>query len=328
MNYIQFVGLDVSKATLDVAVVGSTGNVEQSQIIENNSRSLKFFLKGLVKDNAITLFCLEPTGHYSNIAVAVLLEMNLSVWVAHPTDIKNSIGLQRGKNDKIDAVRIAQYAYRFHDKARLMQAGEMDRQALQQLLTQRELLVKDRAKYIGQLNDYENRIAKNTYAVIAKLNQKIIRELDKAIDELESQLKERIMAIPEMKRQFELLQTIPGVGKVLAQTMVVFTNGFSRFDNARALACHAGIAPFEYCSGSSVRGKNRVSHKSNKRLKSLLHMAALAAVKPQGDFRTYYERKVAEGKNKMSVLNAIRNKIIHRIFAVLKRNTGYNLVLS
>lgn len=332
MNYTHFVGIDVSKETLDVTVINQQGITESQTTVENTSVSLKRLLKQWGKQKTVlvdqTLFCLEPTGHYSNMTVAVLLEMKFAVWVATPSDIKNSIGLQRGKNDKIDALRIAQYAYRFKDKARLVQPNEMDRLALQQLLSQREMLIKDRAKYTAQINDYEERIGRDAYNAICKANRKIIRQLEKAIEEFEQKLEQLICSLPEMKKQYELLKTIPGIGKVVAQTLVIFTNGFARFDNARALACHAGIAPFEYKSGTSVRGKSRVSHRSNKRLKSLLHMAAMAAIKTNGELRTYYERKVAEGKNKMSVLNAVRNKLIHRVFAVLKRNTEYRLELS
>ena len=332
MNYTHYVGIDVSKKTLDVAVVNREGITEQQVTIENTDRSLKKLLQGWKKKETVAieqiLFCLEPTGHYSNMTVAVLLDMKIAVWVATPSDIKNSIGLQRGKNDQIDALRIAQYAYRFNDKARLVQSNEIERMELQQLLSQRELLIKDRGKYSAQVKDYENRIGKEAYALIRKMNRKLITQLDKAIDEIEKKLEQMISAIPEIKHQYELLKTITGVGKVLAQTLVIFTNGFSRFDNARALACHAGIAPFEYKSGSSIRGKNRVSHRSNKRLKALLHMAAISSIRNKGELRTYYDRKVAEGKNKMSVINAIRNKIIHRVFAVLKRNTEYKLQLS
>lgn len=331
MIYTHYVGIDVSKETLDVAVVNQEGITEQQVTIENTDRSLKKLLQGWKKKRTMAieqvLFCLEPTGHYSNMTVAVLLEMKIAVWVATPSDIKNSNGLQRGKNDQIDALRIAQYAYRFKDKARLVQPNEVERLELQQLLSQRELLIKDRGKYAAQVKDYENRIGKEAYALIRKMNRKLITQLDKAIDEIEKKLEQMIADIPEMKHQYELLKTITGVGKVLAQTLVIFTNGFSRFDNARALACHAGVAPFEYRSGSSIRGKNRVSYRSNKRLKSLLHMAAISSIKNKGELRTYYERKVAEGKNKMSVINAIRNKIIHRVFAVLKRNTEYKLQL-
>ncbi|MEZ5037261.1 MAG: IS110 family transposase [Chitinophagales bacterium] len=92
--------------------------------------------------------------------------------------------------------------------------------------------------------------------------------------------------------------------------------------NPRSLACHCGVAPFERSSGL-FKGKARVSHMANKRLKTALHMAALSAMKLDKELKQFYERKVAEGKSKMSVINAIRNKLIHRIFAVIKRATPY-----
>jgi len=93
-----------------------------------------------------------------------------------------------------------------------------------------------------------------------------------------------------------------------------------------ASCCHAGVAPFQYTSGSSVHSKNRVSHKADKSIKSLLHMASLsvATIKKDGELREFYLRKVAEGKNKMSVLNAIRKKLILRMFAVIKENKKYD----
>ena len=331
MNYSHYIGIDVSKETLDIAMINPQDVIEEQTTIGNTSSSLKKLIKAYGKKHPgileQTLFCLEPTGHYSNMTVAVLLEMRMSVWVANPMDIKNSTGLQRGKNDKIDAQRIAKYACRFQDKTRLVQPDEIDRLQLQQLLTQREMLIKDKGKYTAQISDYKARIGKEAYAIIRKVDRGIIHQFEKAVETIEQKLEKMISDIPEMKRQYDLLKTIPGVGTVLSQTLVIFTNGFTRFDNARALACHAGVAPFQYSSGSSIRGKNRVSHRSNKRLKSLLHMSALSAIK-SGELKIYYERKVAEGKSKMSVLNAVRNKIIHRAFAVLKRNTEFRLVMS
>lgn len=328
-KYVHYVGIDVSKSTLDVAVLHANGQVVWEETIPNSSPSLKTTLKELSKSMEVelmqTLFCLEPTGHYSNLPVSVLLEQGLSVWSANPLDIRQSIGLQRGKSDKTDALRIAEYAFRFEDKARLVQTQDTDRQALQQLLTQRELLVKDRAKYAAQLSDYKGRIDILSYETISKVNERIISELDKSIEEIEQSLEQKLGEIPCMQHQCELLQTIPGVGKVLARTLVIFTNGFCRFSSPKALACHAGVAPFAYSSGSSIRGKSRVSHRANKRLKSLLHMAAMAAVRTNSDLKTYYERRVTEGKNKMCVLNAVRNKIILRAFAVVKKNQKYSL---
>lgn len=217
---------------------------------------------------------------------------------------------------------------RFKDKARLLKADSLKNQPLKELIAQRELLVADKAKYQGQINDMRGSANKARRALLKETNQPIIKQFEKTIKRVEKQIEDLINNDSELKEQYTLLQTIPGVGKILAQTILVYTNGFENFNNPRAFACHAGVVPFEYSSGKSIRSRRRVSHRANKRLKTLLHMAALTVIRKESDLKIYYKRKVEEGKSKMSVLNAIRNKIIYRIFAVINRKSPYLLTLS
>ena len=113
------------------------------------------------------------------------------------------------------------------------------------------------------------------------------------------------------------------IGKQTAANLIATTNAFTSFKNWRKFACYCGIAPFEYSSGSSIRKKTRISHLADKKMKSLLNMAALTAKKPDAELKDYYDKKVKEGKNKMSVLNAIRCKIVSRAFAVIERNNPF-----
>lgn len=130
-------------------------------------------------------------------------------------------------------------------------------------------------------------------------------------------------------RQRELLMSIDGVGRVVATNMIIATEAFTRFDDPRKFNCYAGVAPFSYSSGSSLHSKARVSHRADKVMKRLLHLAAVAVThRIGGELKKYYERKVAEGKNKMSVINALRAKIVARMFAVIKRNEKYKPILS
>ena len=112
------------------------------------------------------------------------------------------------------------------------------------------------------------------------------------------------------------------VGLTMEDAMV-YTNGFTILKDTRKLACYCGVAPFEYSSGSSIRGKTKVHYMANKKLKCNLHMASLSAIKLDADMKTYYERKVAEGKNKMSVLNAVKNKLLARVVAVVNKGEEY-----
>ncbi|MBK6892473.1 MAG: IS110 family transposase [Flavobacteriales bacterium] len=143
------------------------------------------------------------------------------------------------------------------------------------------------------------------------------------LKKVEFMIAEEINADPQVKHQYDLISSVPGVGPVLASNLLALTDAFSRFSTPRQLACHAGAAPFESTSGSSVRGRTRTSRKANAGLKSLLHMAALVAIRNDAELGTYYKRKVAEGKPKLCVINAVRGKIVHRVCAVLRKDHLY-----
>jgi transposase len=154
-------------------------------------------------------------------------------------------------------------------------------------------------------------------------NAPIIRELRKQISLVNQQMQQLIASDAQLKRAYDLMTSVPGVGPVIAIQMLVITRCFTVFDDPRKFACYCGIAPFEYQSGSSIRGRTRVSHLANKKMKSLMNMGALVAVQHDTETRLHYQRKIKEGKNPMLVLNAIRNKTVHRVFATIKRGTPY-----
>jgi transposase len=110
--------------------------------------------------------------------------------------------------------------------------------------------------------------------------------------------------------------------------LLVYTHGFTRLSDSRKLACYCGVAPFVYQSGTSIKGKTGVSKFANGELKRTLHMAAISSVQHNPELHEYYQRKVADGKSKMSVIKAVRNKLLHRIVAVVKRGTAYELQLK
>ena len=126
-----------------------------------------------------------------------------------------------------------------------------------------------------------------------------------------------------MARLYDLISSVKGVGLILAANFLVITNCFTCFENSRQFACYSGIAPFEKQSGTSLKAQSRVSHFANKKMKALLNLAALSAVKYDPELRKYYDKRIKSGKSKMSTLNIIRNKIVHRVFAVVKRGTPY-----
>lgn len=245
--------------------------------------------------------------------------------------IKRSLGLQRGKNDKVDAVRITQYAFRMKDRLRLWQPMREVTEKLKHLSSLRERLVETKKKLLTPAEELANVGNEAAAKMRRKAMGKTIKGLDKDLEALEAQMKDIIDGDDNLKKRYQLVTSVVGIGFVTAINMIVATAEFKLFSNCRQFACYAGVAPFEYTSGSSIRGRTKVSHMANKKIKCNLHMASLTAIKLDEDLKAYYQQKVAEGKNKMSVLNAIRNKLLARVFAVVERGTRYqknNLAMS
>lgn len=324
---MKYVGIDVSQDHLDFALLNSAGEHVESVQVRNEERSITRLVKAWTKkgklDLSQSLFCLEPTGHYSHLLLTVLVELQAPVWLAHPMNIKQGMGIARGKSDGIDAVRIAQYARRFRDQARLFTADHLRMGKLKQLLMKRRQLVEAKVKLKIQLGNVNRHMHKDLRPIFNRLDKAQIRTIDRLIKKVEVMIEVEISADPKVKRQYDLIGSVPGVGPVLSSNLLALTDAFTRFATPRQLACHAGAAPFESTSGSSIRGRTRTSKKANSWLKSLLHMASMVAIRNDEQLGAYYRRKVAEGKPKLCVINAVRGKIIHRVCAVLRKDQPY-----
>ena len=317
----------MSKQHLDVALLDQEGTLLENERIVNERRVIGRLWKSWARQHGVhagsALVCLEPTGHYHYKLLHWLLDNGVPTWLPNPLDIIQSGGMQRGKSDKVDALRIARYALRFHDKARIIGPDHLRMLKLRQLLAKRELLVRDKAKRAKQITDLNSHMEEGLGKIFDKMDRKLQRTLQGAIEQLDTLIDEEIQKTPGTKQRYDLIRSVYGVGPVLALNFLALCDDLTRFASPRSLACHAGVAPFERTSGKSLSGKPRVSPRANKRLKMLLHLSAMRVVREEGELRDYYERKVAEGKNRMLVLNNVRNKIIHRVFAVLERGTPY-----
>jgi transposase len=324
-NYQTFIGIDVSKDKLDYCIVsGDSKNQQQFGVIANQPKAISKFIRAIRKCNQEIklLFCLENTGIYSMPVCYWLQTAGLDYWVVPALEIKRSKGISRGKTDRTDAKDIAYYAITHLHQLRLSQLPTNDFLELRLLLAQREKIV----KAIGTFNatkENKNFLPKENIKTILKHNQLTISFLQKQLKEIEKLIDKLIQNNETFKQQNELLQSIPGIGKQTSVTFIAYTQAFTLFKTHRQFACFAGVAPFEYSSGSSVRGRTKVSHLANKKIKTILNMAALSAKKYDPQLKHYFDKKIAEGKNKMLVLNAIRCKIISRAFAVINRNSKF-----
>ena len=325
-SFTHVLGIDISKKTLDLCLYDNKTILAQLKIDNTQiavEQELQKLMQQYEKEITNLLCCAEFTGMYSYPLIQAVKVLNLPLWMENGAEIKLSSGVQRSKNDKVDAYRIACYAFRFMDKQKLYIHNNEAIESLTYLTSERELLIKDRAKYVGQLRDQKKFMNPLMYQQKHTRLQRIIQHLTEIIEEIEEQTQKIIEEDTILERQYEILVSIKGVGKQVALNTLIATQAFSRFTNPRKFSCHAGVAPFEQQSGSSQKSKNRVSKRANRKLKTLFHLAALSAIRVRGELQEYYLRKVAEGKNKMTVINAVRAKIIHRIFALIRDNRVY-----
>jgi transposase len=312
-------------------VLDQGGTVRTQQRVANESKALGKLLKSMKRKGVLhegTQVCLEATGHYGYRAIMACMELGLRVWVAHPADIQLSLGMQRGKNDKADALRIAKYALKHPEKAVFIGANYMRFEEFKAMLSSREFFVRERAKCRGQLTDNVRFIPAGAARMIEQqLNQQILA-LEKSIATLDAAIEAFIRADEQLNAKRDLLLTVSGVGPVVANEILAVTWGFTRLLDPRKLTCYAGFAPFEHSSGKSIRGQTRISHRANKRIKSLMHLAAMAAIRVTGSIRDFYQRKLKEGKKAISVINAVRSKLIHHLCAVLRSGQPYKPYLQ
>lgn len=325
-NFKWFIGIDISKATLDMCLFDGKSVLAEEKA-KNDEKSIKRKLKEWQKEFGFSfedvLLCGEYTGNYIYPLVRISHSLGIALWLESGGQIKQSLGILRGKDDKIDARRIAGYSYRYQDRIRLFTLHDEKLINLKMMLTERNGYVTERAKYMAQLRDSRQFMKPAEHTERKKRMKVMIEALSKCIIEIENKMKMILSTHETLQKQYDLLLSIPAVGKQIALETIVATEGFTRFTDPRKFICHAGIAPFQYTSGTSQRSLSKVSHRANKKLKSLFHMAAISVIRLKGELADYYKRKVAEGKAKMLVLNAIRGKIIHRIFAVIKYNRPF-----
>lgn len=327
MNFKNFIGIDISKKSFDLGLIKNLDmtNVVSSKFANKPEGIVKLeeFLKVNKLSKEETIFCMEHTGIYCRLLSTYLTENRYHVWLEMPVQIIKSLGIQRGKNDKIDARRITEYAYLKRDKVQLWEPPREVLIKINDLLSLRDRLCESRKMLKMPIKEFRDCGHDETAKLIEERCKTTLASLDKEINQIEKELEKLINKDSNLKKLYNLAKSIPGIGKITAMALLYFTNEFKLYQNAKQLACYCGVAPFTHTSGSSIRGKTRVSHYANKTIKKLLHLVALVAIQSDKELHQYYVRKVEEGKNKMLVINAVRNKILHRVCAVIKRGTPY-----
>ena len=322
MKFSHVIGLDMSKETFNVFVHGHSFERE----FANSANSIRTMLKTLSKvfNTPVVqcLFCLEHTGLYSLEMMKQLSAHQIPYAVIPGLELKRSLGIRRGKNDRIDARRIAEYAALRQDTLKLHELPSEELMVLQDLLSLRAFHVRTRAGYKARFHEQKRVLKQKDNPILFQSQKRMIASLDLEIKKVEQQIQQLIQASKPIKYYFDLICTIKGVGMVVAAKVIVKTKCFSSFSDPRKFACYIGSAPFPKESGK-MKSNRRISNIADKEMKTLLTLAAQASILYDPEIKHFYNRKLKQGKSKKNVRNAVRNKLIARIFSVAKRGTPY-----
>lgn len=324
-----FIGADISKLYFDVALITVTGKHKSpasTARFDNDAPGFKAFAKWLKSMGVVpadTLLVIENTGIYHRLIWEYCAGAGIRICIGNAAHIKWSLGITRGKNDKVDALRLCRYATKEADELKATPNPDKAILKLKDLVRSRTLLLKQLSagkKYLAELGTTND---KKTQALMGQVFKDAIKGLEKSIKAAEARIKEIIEANEALHTNYKLLLSVPGIGVVTAVYMLCCTANFAARPSGKQLASYAGVVPFERQSGSATKGKPKVHHMANKELKRLLHMGARSAVQHYEELRTYYERKRAEGKHDLSVINAVKNKIVLRAVAVINNQQPY-----
>ncbi|HKG68880.1 MAG TPA: transposase, partial [Segetibacter sp.] len=294
------------------------GEVIQRQQIKNKEAAIGKWLKQTQKQYGYlmqnSLFTMEFTGIYNHHLLEVLHKAGANIWLIPGLEINASRGLQRSKNDKEDAKLIAEYAMKNLKKVRLWKKPRTVLKQLAALLMMREKLMISKHQYETTLKEHKSFSTKEEYQVVKDYSALVLKNIHQQLKRIDNQIKDAIQGDERLKELNEYITSVDGVGLITSVNTIVETNEFLDISEAKKFSNHSGVVPHTDDSGKKIK-KPKVSHKANKKMKKLLHLAAMSVIRKKGELKDYYERKIAEGKNKMSVLNAVRNKLVLRIFA-------------
>jgi transposase len=326
----SYLGIDVSKSWFDLSLLAVVNHQKHPMITErfdNNQAGIKKMSQWLTKQHVSlddnTLLVIENTGIYHRLIWEFCSTHGLPIHIGNGAHIKWSFGIARGKNDIIDSRRLCNYAHKHADELKATPALNPVFIKLKDLMTSRSRLVAQLSSIRSHLKELKLSNNKDTQKLIEQAHKPVLEGLKRSIVLIEKQIRSIIDEDDKIKANYNLLITVPGIGHLTAVYILCCTNNFVDKITGKQLACYAGVVPFQDTSGSSIKGRNKVHKMANKELKKMLHLCALSAVKYYPEFKQYYERKKEEGKHTMSVLNAVKNKIVLRAVAVVNNQMPY-----
>jgi transposase len=332
MKFQFVVGVDMSKEHFDCCLMSPDFKTILPGKVPNQEDKIHKFiaqLKAKLKQNNLEglILVMEHTGIYTQVLSKIWLTYGGQLSIVPANKVSNLLGGKlkwAEKSDPLDAQRLAEFGIRYQDKLKLYQAPNTLLVRLQRLQRQRRRLL-DAIKLLEvpvkeSLQFDEPQISRqlfqNQQASIAALNQDL--------KTVEDQLAQLIASDPELDLLIKQITSVPGIGPVTAREIILATEGFTQFSpqQAKAFARYAGVVPLAHESGKMFR-RRKTSKQANKKIRSLLTMCARSLIGTNSDLGHYHQRKIMEGKPSRLVINNMKNKLILRVFAVVRNQVMY-----
>lgn len=326
----NYLGIDVSKLWFDVSILPVIDHVKQpitTERFDNSTAGMKAWKAWLklqqVSYDQNSLLVIENTGVYHRLIWSFCSTHNLPLHIGNAAHIKWSLGITRGKNDVIDSQRLCIYCCKQADELKATPVLNPVFMKLKDLMTSRSRLLAQLNSTKNYINEIKCSNDKELLAMLDKAHKAAIDGIKKSIVQVEGMIEQIVQQDKDIYKNYELIKSVPGIGHLTAIYIICCTNNFASKISGKQLGSYAGVVPFANTSGKSVKGKNKVHKMANKELKKMLHLCALTAIKYYPEFKQYFDRKKAEGKNGMLVINAIRNKLLLRVVAVVNKQQTY-----
>lgn len=311
-KYKEIFGVDISKDVFDVH-----GNSSGHNQYKNDETGFKKFLKDLPKE---PLVAMEATGYYHYRLAQFLYKNSVVVSVINPLSIKRFIQMKlaKVKTDKSDAKAICEYA--LINEVPIYNALTDVQSECLQLFRLLDVYLKHRTATKNKMHGEE------VLGIPSKFVYRSLRRNKKHLNSEIKAIEAKILSLfkEDHQQQLSLLTSVPGIGPKTALFLIIVTEGFSKFETASQLCSYVGITPTIRESGSSVRGRPRISKVGNRKLRNLLFLCSFNACKHNKACRELYERIVNKGKSKKLALIAVANKLIKQCFAIAKSGRPYD----
>lgn len=310
-EYNDYLGIDISKETFDV--VNQKGEHKQ---FDNTLSGFKDFRKTLPENS---LSVMEVTGIYHLQLAHFLYKNNYPVAVVNPLSIKRfaQMHLKRNKTDKADALMISLFAQQQNPSTWSPPPKHLEQS--KDIYQTMEQYISMRASLKNKLKEFK--VSKAASFLIQSI-QGQITQLTEEIDALEIKLMDNVKHFDPVL--LSNIKSIAGIGKRTAALLIISTEGFKSFENAKQLSSYFGLAPTELSSGTSINGSNRISKMGNPLVRKTLYMCSLQASKTNRSCAELYQRLLAKGKPKKLALIAVSNKLLKIIFAIAKSGLPYD----